>query len=149
LALFNKKRNGKGKSSSKKGNNDGGPSHLGKKKYFSKIKCFSCHRNGNYASQCLEKNNKGKGNAQPTTSTKTQLDQLVEKFEKYFSLVFFLTTINFTRSAWYLDNGASHHMKKSQEIFSSLMERDSDFHVDLGDDAKYVVKGEGTIVFPT
>jgi hypothetical protein len=27
------------------------------------------------------------------------------------------------------------------------MERDSRFHVELGDDAKYAVKGEGTILF--
>jgi hypothetical protein len=27
------------------------------------------------------------------------------------------------------------------------MERDSDVHVELGDDAKYAVKGEGTIMF--
>ena len=38
-------------------------------------------------------------------------------------------------------------MKKAQEIFSSLIEKDSGIHVELGDDAKYVVKGEGTILF--
>jgi hypothetical protein len=27
------------------------------------------------------------------------------------------------------------------------MERDSNVHVDLGDDAKYTMKGEGTIMF--
>jgi hypothetical protein len=46
-----------------------------------------------------------------------------------------------------LDSGASHHMTEAQELFSSLMERDSDVHVELGDDAKYAVKGEGTITF--
>jgi hypothetical protein len=38
-------------------------------------------------------------------------------------------------------------MTEAQELFSSLMERDSDVHVELGDDAKYAVKGEGTICF--
>jgi hypothetical protein len=33
------------------------------------------------------------------------------------------------------------------EIFSSLTERDLKVHVELGDDAKYAVKGEGTITF--
>jgi hypothetical protein len=69
------------------------------------------------------------------------------KFEKDFSLVSFLSTSTTTRSAWYLDNGASHHMTEAQELFSSLMERDSYVHVELGDDAKYAVKGEGTITF--
>jgi hypothetical protein len=35
-------------------------------------------------------------------------------------------------------------MKKAWEIFSSLTEWDSDAHVELGDDAKYAMKGEGT-----
>jgi hypothetical protein len=38
-------------------------------------------------------------------------------------------------------------MKKSQELFSSLAEKESWIHVEHGDDAKYVVKGEGTILF--
>jgi hypothetical protein len=46
-----------------------------------------------------------------------------------------------------LDSGASHHMTEAWEIFSSLMESDSDVHVELGDDAKYAVKGEGIITF--
>jgi hypothetical protein len=38
-------------------------------------------------------------------------------------------------------------MKKIRELFSSLMERDSNVHAELGDDAKYEMKGEGTITF--
>jgi hypothetical protein len=45
------------------------------------------------------------------------------------------------------DSGASHHMIEAHDLFSSLTERDSNVHVELGDDAKYVVKGEGTIMF--
>jgi hypothetical protein len=51
------------------------------------------------------------------------------------------------RSVWFLDNGAYFHMIEAHDLFSSLMERDSDVHVQLGDDAKYAVKGEGTIMF--
>jgi hypothetical protein len=91
LALVSKTRKGKGKSSNKKGNNDGGSSQPGKKKDLSKIKCFSCHKNGHYASQCSEKK-KGKGKTQKTTSTKTQLDEFAMKFEKDYSLVSFLST---------------------------------------------------------
>jgi hypothetical protein len=50
LALVSNTRKGKGKSSSKKGNGDGGSSQPRKKKDLSKIKCFSCHKKGNYAS---------------------------------------------------------------------------------------------------
>jgi hypothetical protein len=38
-------------------------------------------------------------------------------------------------------------MIKAHEIFSCMIERDSDVHVKLGDDTKYVVKGEGIITF--
>lgn len=69
------------------------------------------------------------------------------KFESDFSLVSWLSTSTTTRSAWYLDSGASRRMTKAWELFSSLMEKDLGIHVVLGDDAKYSVKGEGTIKF--
>jgi hypothetical protein len=62
-------------------------------------------------------------------------------------MVSFLSTRKTMRSAWVLDNGASFHMKKEQELFSIMIERDSKVHVELGDDANYVVKGERTITF--
>ena len=89
--------NGKGKSSNKKGNNNEGSSPPWKKD-FSKIKCFLCHNNGHYVSQCSEKK-KGKGKTQETTSTKTQVDDFAMKFEKDYSLVSFLSTNTTTRSA--------------------------------------------------
>jgi hypothetical protein len=76
-----------------------------------------------------------------------QLDEFAVKFEKDYSLISFLSTSTTTWSAWFLDSGASRHMIEAHELFSSVTERDSDVHVQLGDDAKYVVKGEGTITF--
>jgi hypothetical protein len=61
--------------------------------------------------------------------------------------VSYLFTRTFTRSAWYLDNGASLNMRESWERFNSLTEKDSRIHVELSDDSKYAVKGEGTILF--
>jgi hypothetical protein len=43
---------------------------------------------------------------------------------------------------WYLENGATHHMKKEHDLFSSLMERESRVHLELGDYPKYALKGE-------
>jgi hypothetical protein len=139
LALVSEKRKEKGKSSNKKGNNDGGLSQLGKKKDLSEIKCFSCHNNGHYASQCTEKK-KGKGKMQTTTSIEMQLDEFATIFEKDLSLVSFLSTSTTTRSAWYLESGASFHMTKARKLFSSLTERGLDVYVELGDDAKYAMK---------
>jgi hypothetical protein len=54
LSLVSNTRKGKGKGSNK--HDDGEDSTSRKeKKDLSKIKCFMCHRYGNYASQCLNK----------------------------------------------------------------------------------------------
>jgi hypothetical protein len=50
----------------KKGRGDG-------KKDMSKVKCFACHKIGNYASQCPNKR-KGKKETQVATSTSTEID---------------------------------------------------------------------------
>jgi hypothetical protein len=81
------------------------------------------------------------------TSVKTQLDEFVVKFKRDLSLVSLLSTSTVTRSAWYLESGASYHMIEAWDIFNSMTEKDSGIHVELGDDAKYVMKGEGTILF--
>jgi hypothetical protein len=115
LALVIKARKGKEKSLNKEGNNDGGSSQLGKKKDLSKINHFSCHKNGHYASQFLKK--KGKGKTHTTTSLETQLDEFATKFEKEFSMLSCPSTDTNSRSAWYLDNGASNHMIEAHELF--------------------------------
>jgi hypothetical protein len=96
LALVSQARKGKGKGSNKKGRGEGSTSQSGKKKDLSKIKCFVCHKNGHYASQCLEKKGKRKSQ-QVATSAETQLDEFAAKFEKDFSLVSCLSTSTVTK----------------------------------------------------
>jgi hypothetical protein len=38
-------------------------------------------------------------------------------------------------------------MIEAQELFNNLTDKDSRIYVELGDDAMYAVKGEGTILF--
>jgi hypothetical protein len=38
-------------------------------------------------------------------------------------------------------------MAEAHELFSSLMEKDSKVHVELGDNSRYALKGEGTFMF--
>ena len=107
-----------------------------------------CHELQHYASQCPEKNKRGKGTcSQVATSTKTQLSELGAKFEDDFSLILCLSTNTIARSSWYLDSGASSHMIEARELFSGLSEDDLGIHVELGDDAKYAMKGLGTVQF--
>jgi hypothetical protein len=77
----------------------------------------------------------------------TYLDDFTMKFEKYFALVSFLSTNTYTKLVWYLDSGASRLMIEEHELFIILTKMDSYVHVELGDDAKYVVKGERTVLF--
>jgi hypothetical protein len=106
---------------------------------LSKPKCYICHKNGHYASQCPEKKKGRRKTQQAATTTKTQLSELATKFERDFSLVSCISTSIIARSAWYLDSGASRHMTKVQELFKRLAEEESELHVELGNDAKYAV----------
>jgi hypothetical protein len=58
-----------------------------------------------------------------------------------------LSTIKIARSYWFLDNGASCHMTEERVLFTSLMEKESKVHVELGDDSRYAVNGERKITF--
>jgi hypothetical protein len=113
---------------------------------LSKIKCFACQKSGHCASQCPKKK-KGQGHLEYiATFAENQLDAFAAKFEKEFTLASCLSTRTITKSAWFLDSYASHHMTESRELFRILKE-DSGIHVELGGDAKYEMKSEGTILF--
>ena len=43
-------------------------------------------------------------------------------------------------SVWYIDSGASFHMTRNKEFFSSLEEKDMQFNIELGDDGIYMTK---------
>lgn len=102
LALVDQTKRSKGQ-----GSKEGG------KKDLRRVKCFACHMMGHYASQCPEKTQ------QVATSANAQVMEFVEKFKKDFLLVSCLSG-TVSNDAWYLDSGASHHMTKAWELFSSL-----------------------------
>jgi hypothetical protein len=87
-------------------------SKQGGKKDLSKVKCFSCHKMGHYASQCPKKKKGKEKTQQVATSAETQVKEFVEKFEKDFLLVSCLSG-TISKGSWYLDNGASHHMMEA------------------------------------
>lgn len=47
----------------------------------------------------------------------------------------------------YLEARASFHMTGDKSLFSTLEEKDLQMRIEMGDDGKYHVSGEGTIVF--
>lgn len=67
------------------------------------------------------------------------MNKFVSKFKKDFSFVSCISTRIFLRNAWYVDSGAPRDMTSSQKLFPSLTKKDLGVHVNLGDDAKYLV----------
>jgi hypothetical protein len=57
-------------------------------------------------------------------STKMQLDEFAENFEKEFSMFTCLSTNTYSRSVWYLGSDASRHMIGIHELFTSWSEID-------------------------
>ena len=50
-------------------------------------------------------------------------------------------------SRWYFDSGASFHMTGDVNLFSDLVEKDLQLHVELGDNGRYDATDIGTITF--
>lgn len=50
-------------------------------------------------------------------------------------------------SLWYVDNGASYHVMGNTNYFNELIEKDMQFHIEMGDDGKYRAKGIGIVRF--
>ena len=73
-------------------------------------------------------------------------EALASQFELDFSLIACMVS-SMVGCVWYLDSGASFHMSGDKNLFSTLEEKDLQMQIEMGDDGKYRVLGEGTVVF--
>ena len=105
FSLVNKGMKAKGK----KSQGEVESSQEGKKKYFSKIKCFNCHEYRHYATKCPHKKSVKKNLGGETGEV------LASQFELDFTLIACMTNI-LMGSVWYLDSGASFHMTRCREF---------------------------------
>eukprot|EP00253_Pinus_taeda_P028177 PITA_28177 len=136
LALDSKARKGKWKASHSKSSY----SHGGKKIDKYKVRCFNCHEVGHYETNCpLKKSNKG-------SSKGSKGEALASQFELDFTLIACMVS-SIVGCVWYLDSGASFHMTDDKSLFSTLEEKDLKMRIEMSDDGKYRVLGEGMVVF--
>ena len=129
-----KERKGKGKEKASQSGADG------KKRDMSKVKCFHCHDHGHYATNCPQK----KKNKQATGAVAGEA--LASQFKLDFSLIACMVSSALV-SRWYFDSGASFHMTGDANLFSDLVEKGLQMHVELGDGGRYNATGIGTITF--
>jgi hypothetical protein len=116
----------KGNIKFKKGSKGGNKKKGGEKKDMSKVKCFACHKFGNYAGQCANKKKK-------QNVASTNVKEFSHGIEKDYSLLVCLSSRASSTSIWYIDNGASCHMISVREYLTDLTEI-GDLEVVLGDD---------------
>jgi hypothetical protein len=90
----------KGKNKSKKGSKGGKKQEGEGKKDMAEVKCFACHKFGNYVGQFPNKKKK-------QVAASVDVDDFSQRFEKEYSLL----VCHFSRASytniWYIDNGAS------------------------------------------
>ena len=94
-------RKSKGKAKKK----NGGKKNLD----MSKVKCFICHKQGHFASQCP--NNKKKNNTQ--LAGFADLEEFNKNLDEDFCLIACMASTACNR-IWYIDSGASCHMRRQK-----------------------------------
>eukprot|EP00253_Pinus_taeda_P018416 PITA_18416 len=132
IALESKVRKGKGKASHSKSSS----SHGGKKLKNSKVRLFHCHEVGHYATNCPQKKSR-KGSSKGLDG-----EALASQFELDFFLIACMVS-SMVGCVWYMNSGASFHMTNNNNIFSTLEEKDLQMRIEMGNDGKYHVLGEG------
>ena len=130
------------------GKRDYKPRHNSKfKKDKENSKCFNCGKSGHFVADCWKKG-KGKHNASSTKEKHApEKKNHTNEPQKYYFLVTTLLGSISESDVWLIDSGASRHMTGSRNLLSKVSSKHSSLQVELGDNAKYEVKGVGFVSF--
>lgn len=116
----------------------------------SHITCFSCDKQGHYASDCPDKllqvqENVEKKNDDTEEDDELMVHEIVYLNERKVNPSIFESSHD-TEKVWYLDNGASNHMCGERLFFIKLDETVTG-KVRFGDDSRIDIRGKGSIRF--
>jgi hypothetical protein len=142
LALAAHARKGRGNGSWKDTRREASPEQR-KKKDLSKVKCFSYHEHGHYASQCPQRK---KGSRKQQASS-TEVDVVANRLQREFLLVSSLSREVSDGGTWFVDSGVACHTTGARELFERFTESDSNLYVELGMGTKHAVGRSGTVSF--
>jgi hypothetical protein len=148
LATYARKRKGKRRGFKKtfKGRKST-PTSEHKKKDMSKVQCFRCDKYVYYVKNCPTwKKGKQHDSTVNVDSKPPHRNSRNESMndEYYFFISSLSSMVPTSNDIWLIESGASKHMTGYREHLIDLVEKEFHFHVVLGDDAKYIVKGVGS-----
>lgn len=113
-----------------------------------KPKCYTCGKPGHLAVDCWK--NKGKGKYKASTTKEKVAPQKKTPTNAPRKDYFLITALSGSISdndVWLIDNSAFAHMTGSINFLSKVSGKHSSLQVELGDNAKYQVKGTGSVSF--
>ena len=117
---------------------------------MSKITCFRCDKNGDFAAACPDRLLKLQEAYETKEDETHEADSLLMHEEVYLNEKSikpkeFETRMDGDR-IWYLDNGASNHMTGNKNYFRNI-DKTITGKVRFGDDSKIDIKGKSSILF--
>ena len=71
------------------------------------------------------------------------VEELSSRMEDEFALIACMVSST-SQCVWYIDSGASFHMTRVREYFSSYKEEDTNFQISMGNLSKLSPVGKGT-----
>lgn len=114
---------------------------------------MTCNTFGHYAFECPQGKRKGKQHASTTDvddedehmhQRKKTKENEHDSQKEYFFISALTGTITTNSDTWLIDSGASKHMTGYRKALTDLTEKELSIQVELGDNAKYTVKGVGS-----
>jgi hypothetical protein len=89
-----------------------------------------------------------KGTFQKTSNNPSEVNSLVEIFEKEYFLMVGINSVTYEDiEGWFVDNGSSHHMTEMRSIFLTFLEINTYCYVGSLTNTRQTIRGYGYVIF--